>query len=383
MFGRRITLFRLFGFEVHVDASWLILAFLVMWSLAAGVFPLYYPFLPRGTYWWMGAAGALGLFLSIVLHEMTHSLVARRYGLPMKGITLFVFGGVAEMNEEPQSPRAEFVMAAAGPVSSLVVAAALYGVNATLLRLNWPVAVTGVLGYLAFLNIVLAACNLLPAFPLDWGRMLRAALWGWRNNVRSATRTASRVGEGFAWGLVALGIWRFLTGNLIGGMWMTLIGLFLRNAAETGYRQVLLRDALKGEKVSRLMSRNPVTVPPGITLEGFVEDYVYRHDFKMFPVVDGGSVLGWVRTRDVKETPRRDWEVRTVRDVMQPCGGGNAVGPDADAMEAFGLMTRTGNSRLLVMEGDRLAGILALKDILRFFSAKMDIETEEEIRRAA
>src|SRR5512146_2292402 len=178
MFGKRITLFKVFGFEVRMDLSWLALGFLITWSLAKTVFPDYYKGLPEATYWWMGVAGAIGLFGSIVFHELAHSLVAKRFGLPIKGITLFIFGGVSEMEDESPSPKAEFFMAIAGPLSSILLGLILYAAFTS--GENYSMPFHGVLGYLAIINVVLAGFNLIPAYPLDGGRVLRSILWKWK-----------------------------------------------------------------------------------------------------------------------------------------------------------------------------------------------------------
>src|SRR5512135_2079687 len=219
VFGKRITLFRLLGFAVRVDLSWLVLAVLITWSLAVGVFPYYNQGLAPATYWWMGVIGAAGLFSSILFHEFCHSLVARKFGLPMRGITLFIFGGVAEMDDEPPGPRAEFFMAAAGPLSSIVLGLVFYSVAAGVERYSTAVVAPAVLDYLAVINWILAGFNLIPAFPLDGGRVLRAAIWHRKKDLRLATRIASRIGAWFGMALIFLGVANVLLGNVLGGMW--------------------------------------------------------------------------------------------------------------------------------------------------------------------
>lgn len=209
MFGRRIKLFRLFGFEVRIDLSWIIIAVLVAWSLAVGFFPFRYKNLSAQTYWVMGVVGAIGFFLSVIFHEIFHSLVGRKFGIPMKGITLFIFGGVSEMGEEPPNAKAEFLVAIVGPLSSMVIGLACYGIHILGIRGGWPVAINGVVQYLAYINSLLAAFNLLPAFPLDGGRMLRAGLWALKKNLRWATRIASGIGSGFALLLMLFGGFQF------------------------------------------------------------------------------------------------------------------------------------------------------------------------------
>ncbi|MBW3539897.1 MAG: site-2 protease family protein [Planctomycetes bacterium] len=380
MFGKRIRLFKLAGFAVHIDWSWLIIAVLVTWSLAAGVFPHSVPDLATSTYWAMGVAGMLGLFVSIVLHELSHSLAARRVGMSMRGITLFVFGGVAEMDDEPPSAKAEFVMAIAGPLASVAIAAAFFGLSRGGAAWNWPAAVTGVLGWLGWINGVLVVFNLIPAFPLDGGRVLRAALWHWKGSIRRATRITSSIGAAFGVALIVLGVFAFIAVNPIAGMWYGLLGLFLRGAAQMSYQQLLVRRALEGEPLRRFVNPDPVTVPPDLALREFVEDYVYRHHYKMFPVVEDGELVGCVTTRGLSGSgiPRDEWESRSIRDVMQPCEESNTIDVDADAMDALSRMSRNRTSRTIVTEDGRLAGIVALKDMLRFLSLKIELEGEQD-----
>jgi len=374
MFGKRFRLFNLLGFTVSIDLSWIFLAVLITWSLAVGVFPSYVPNLQTTTYWLMGALGALGLFLSIVLHELSHSLVAQHSGLPMKGITLFIFGGVAEMDGEPANPRVELLMALAGPAASLAISAVLFGFSKLGQGLAWPAEVSAVLGYLAVINLVLAAFNLVPAFPLDGGRVLRAALWRWKGDISWATRLAAKIGSGFGAGLIFLGLISVLSGQFVGGIWWFLIGLFLRGAAQGSYQQLLIRQTFAGEPVRRFMQNDPVMVPRSTAVGDFVENYVYRYHHKMFPVVDHGHLLGCVSTREVKELPRDEWYRQTAGSIAAPCNGDNAIGPDDDAMKALSIMSRYHTSRLMVVEGDRVVGVIALKDLLGLLSLKLELE---------
>ncbi len=376
MFGHQIKLFRLFGFTVRVDLSWLIIAFLIVWSLASGLFPYYYRGLARSTYWWMGIAGAIGLFFSIIFHEFWHSLIARRYGLPISGITLFIFGGVSEMADEPQSPGVEFVMAIAGPISSFVLSAFFYAVLLAT-HAYWDSPVNAVLMYLASINALLGIFNLLPAFPLDGGRVLRSALWHFKDNLRWATRVASKIGSGFGAGMIFLGIISFISGNLISGIWWFLIGMFLRNASQMSYRQVLVRRALEGEHVNRFMKPDLVTVGPSVTLSQLLNDYIYKYHYKMFPVVEGERLVGVISLDQLREVPREEWDRHTVGEIASNCTDVNTIGPAADATQALEKMNRTGNTRLMVLDRGKLVGILALRDLLKFLSIKLDFEPAE------
>ncbi len=374
MFENRISLFKILGFQVWMDSSWLVLALLITWSLAEGYFPAEIEGLSKNTYWLMGAVGAVGIFGSIVFHELWHSLVARRYGLAMAGITLFIFGGVAEMTEEPPSARAEFMMAIAGPVSSIGLAIGFLGLHNILQKTTLPPPVLAVIFYLGFINGLLAAFNLLPGFPLDGGRLLRAALWAWKDNFRWATGIASRTGSAFGIALILLGLFTFITGNIIGGIWYFLIGSFLRNAARASLQQAVMKQYLQGEAVQKFMNKDIITVAPSISVEELVEDYVYKHHFKMFPVLEDQKLVGCVSTAHVKEIAREDWANKKVGDVAESCSDENTISPDADAMDALSAMNRTGRSRLLVVEGDKLLGLISLRDLLQFLSLKLDLE---------
>ena len=377
MFGHRMKLFKLLGFEVRIDASWIVIAVLVTWSLAKGAFPAWYPNLAPATYWIMGVVGALGLFVSIVAHEFCHSLVARKFGMPMKGITLFIFGGVAEMGDEPPTARAEFMMAIVGPLSSLAIGGCCYLIYHLGLQSHWPTPVNAVTYYLFYINLILAAFNLLPAFPLDGGRVLRSILWGAKGNLRWATRVSSAIGAAFGLGLIFLGVLRFISGDIIGGVWMFLIGMFLRNAAQTSYQQLLVRKALEGEPVRRFMNANPVTVPDSLTVAQLVEDYIYKYHYKMFPVMAGEKLAGCITTRQVKEIPREAWDRETIREAASPCSPENTISPGTDAIKALAMMNQSGVSRLLVVENGRLVGLVTLKDLLDFFSLKVELEEQD------
>ncbi len=374
MFGRRLPLVRLLGFEIRFDLTWLILLALIVWSLSAGYFPASYRDLPAGTYFWMGVLGAIGLVVSIVVHELAHSVIARRFGMRIHGITLFAFGGAAEMAEEPPTPTAEFWMAIAGPVTSLVVAALFYGLGLGFEAMAAPEALTAVISYLAGINVILALFNLMPAFPLDGGRVLRAILWGWRQDLRWATRIAATIGGGFGLGLIVLGVLNAVMGNVVGGMWMALIGLFLRAAAANSYQQLVARDVLSGASVSHFMSRDPIVAPAEARVAELIEDYFLGRYLKAVPVVDDGRVVGIVDVRAAKTVPRDAWHERRIVEIMTPLSAENTIAPTADAAFALDAMRRTGNGRLLVMEGHRLLGIVSLKDMLRVLSLRLDFE---------
>ena len=302
--GRDVLLcavFSLFGFDVYVDASWLLLAVLITWSLAVGVFPSIDPGLTSAAYWSMAVVATVGLLFSIVFHEMSHAAVAQGFGMPIRGITLFIFGGVAEMHSEPTSALSEFLMALAGPIASAVLGLLFFLLVGFVVSLQGPTAIAGVLRYLSYLNWTLAVFNLVPAFPLDGGRMLRAALWGWRKDLIWATSIAAVAGNIFGILLIVLGLIEVLRGDFVGGIWLSLMGLFLRGAASATYEQTLARQILgwppgvsfyepaANYRVARAVGPG---ARPGLRLSPPPQD---------FPVVRDGRLLGCVTTAQVSE----------------------------------------------------------------------------------
>lgn len=372
--GKRFTLFRLLGFRIQIEWTWLFLAAWMTWSLASSVFPSQVGGLARSAYWWMGVIGALALFSSIVFHELCHSVVARHYGLPIKGITLFIFGGVAELEDEPSGPQAEFLMALAGPASSAALSAFFWLLRSVGLRWGWPVAVLGVLRYLTVINGSLAAFNLLPAFPLDGGRVLRAALWRWQGNVLWATRVASWIGALLGNVLVALGTIVLFVGSFVDGSWLIVVGLYLRSASRESYRHMSVRYVLRGEPIARFVEPDPVAVPVDVSVANLVQDYVYRHRFKTFPVVDGARLVGCVRAQALNRIPREEWALHTVGELAEMCSTENTISGSEDAMHALAQMSESGSGRLMVVDGDRLIGVVTLNDLLDFLTLRLGIE---------
>ena len=373
MFGKTINLVKIFGFQVKVDISWVIIALLVTWSLAVGFFPHYLEGLRPVDYWILAVVGALGLFFSIVFHEFWHSAVARKMGVPIRGITLFVFGGVAEMEEDPKTPKSEFWIAIAGPLASLFLALVFYLLLGLAGKMDMAPGVIGVFMYLALINLILAIFNLIPAFPMDGGRILRAILWHLKKDLGWATRTAANMGSIFGFVLMGLGLLNIFTGNLVGGLWYFIIGMFIRFVAQNSYRQLMVRNALGGETVKNLMKK-PVYVPGDISLREMVEDYVYKHHFKMFPVREGQSLKGCVTTRQVGEIDKENWPDINVREITRKCSLDNTAAPDEDVIQVMARMNRTGQSRMMVVENGELKGIISLKDIMAYLSARMELE---------
>jgi Zn-dependent protease/CBS domain-containing protein len=387
MFSTRWRLFRLFGIPISVSPSWLVILALLTWTFAelfkhparalGDIYPEAFMNLTTAGYVVLGLLTALAFFVCILLHEVGHAVVARRYGMPIRGINLFIFGGVAELEGEPPSAGSEFLMAIAGPLVSLMLAI-VFGVVAWAgVQGHWPPEIVIPAALLAFINFTVLVFNLIPGFPLDGGRVLRSILWAITGNLRRATLWASTCGQIVAWLLVIWGLIDIFQGDLIGGLWLGLIGMFLNSAAQSSYQQLVIKEALQGEPVRRFMNTEPIVVPPEIDLRTFVEDYIYRYHHKAFPVGSAGRLEGYVSTSMLAPIPRSEWAAHTVGEVMRRNLDRIVISPDTDALHALQQIQRTGQSRLLVVDGGHLVGIVSLKDLLRFLQLKLELEGEE------
>lgn len=364
------------GFEVRIDLSWFVIFFLVFWSLAEAVFPGRFPELPRLTHVLMGLAGTLLFFASLLAHELAHALVSRSKGIPVEGITLFVFGGMAWTRREPDTPRDELLIAGVGPVASLLLAAlfALVGRLATAMGAGVPVS--GVAEYLAFINTALAIFNLVPGFPLDGGRVFRAITWSATGNRVKATRWAVLGGRTFGTILMVLGAIQALGGAPLGGLWLVFIGWFLRSLAGSSLQQQLLRDLLRGFVTADLMSPQPEVVSVRIPLAELVRDHFMRLRFGSYPVVDDGELVGMVTLEDVKRVPPDQWAAKTAGDTMTALDECALVSPDTSVEEALQEMSRpTARGRALVVDGGRLVGIVSASDIARWIQRLQAMES--------
>ncbi len=319
------TLGRVAGISINIHISWLIIFVLVTWSLAVSYFPQQYPDWSAPLYWSLGVSASLLFFASVLLHELAHSLVARSRGIPVRAITLFIFGGVSEIAQEPTTPGTELLMALVGPVTSFLLAG-FFGFLWLLARsIDSPLSALNL--YLASINGILGGFNLIPGFPLDGGRVLRAILWGITGSLERATRYASLVGQGIAYLFILLGIWQVVTGNWINGLWIAFIGWFLDNAAQTSYRQVAMKRMLSGHTVGEAMNRDCYAIAPTVTLERFIHEHILGTGRRCFPVVEGGEVIGLLTLHNVKEVPRERWAAVMAREVMTPLDQLRSVKP--------------------------------------------------------
>jgi len=366
----RVATVRDIPIEVH--PSWFITFVLVTLTLAVGLFPVDRPGLPAAAYWAMGVGASILFFLSVLIHELAHSLVALGHGIPIRRITLFIFGGLAQIGGEPDRPRAEFRVAIAGPLTSLGLAG-VFWILRQLFGLAGADSLVVLTGYLARINLVLAAFNMTPAFPLDGGRVLRAVLWGWTGSLERATAIAAAIGQGFAVFLIGWGILGVLTGQLIQGLWLTFIGWFLQQASQAGSAQATLRRALAGIPVSRLMSSPVQVVPADLPVRRLVEDYFYRYRYTAFPVVENGTVVGIVSLRQVREAGPERWDDVCVGDIAVALDPGDLIDPQMDAADALMRMAERGTGRLLVMDGGQLVGLVSHTDILRLIRIQQEL----------
>lgn len=373
MNGATFTLVEVFGIKIKVNVSWAFIALLLAWALAQGYFPSVHEGLPQSTYWAMGALAVFGLFLSLLLHELSHSVVAQAFGMEIKGITLWLLGGVAEMSDEPPSPRAEFLMAIAGPLMSIFLALVFYAAAAVVATEGEVDPFGTVLGYLSMLNMILAAFNLVPAFPMDGGRVARAILWAWKGDLYWATGVAARMGSLFGLGLIALGVIGALTGAGLASLWWVVLGMFIRFAADSSRYRLQTTYALKGTVVGDYMTRDPVTVDPQMSIADLIENWIYRHAFEYFPVVDQGRLIGSISLREVKMVPPAERERTRVGDVLVPASPDNTVHTDTTAEDALSIMQNTGNSLLPVVSDGHLVGVIAMKDLGRIVAIKAEL----------
>jgi Zn-dependent protease/CBS domain-containing protein len=370
---RNIKLFTVFGIEIYIHYSWFIIFALVTYSLALSYFPSQLPHQPGSTYWLMGVVSALLLFLSVLLHELAHSVVAKKGELKVDKIVLFLFGGVSQIAEEPKSAKEEFQMAFAGPLISFILAG-IFGIIwlFILLPLKFQV-LSSVFGYLAIINLILGLFNLLPGFPLDGGRILRAYWWNRTKNLHRATLLATNVGKGLSVLMILLGAFQIFTGYLIGGVWLVFIGFFLRQAAEAGYQRVLIQDLLSGVKVKELMSQNPICVSPEMTISQLVDEYFMKYRYTSFPVCESGNVLGIITLNSVKGVPKESWREKTIKNVVTPISQEFILHPEEEAVEALRKIMASDLGRLPVVKGDQVVGVLSRKDIMHLLVIKTDL----------
>jgi len=369
-----LELFKVAGVQVEIDYSWIIIAALVWWSLSAGYFPGKYPGHSFGSYWLVGGIGTVLFFASVLGHELSHAALGNRLGENVSRITLFIFGGMAHLSGEPKTAGDEFKIAAIGPLSSVIIAAIFWLIADSLGAMRAPALWIALFTYLAFINLALAVFNLLPGFPLDGGRILRAILWHFWGDFRRATAAAADWGNTIAWGLMVLGALEIFGGGLVGGIWMIFIGLFLRGAANASYQSVTIEQMLGRAKVADLMIREPVAIDPDASIADAVDQYFLHYGYGGFPVAREGRAVGLLPLARVRECPREERAQRRVHDIMLPMSAKLTIPPDATASDAIHRMAEADSGRLLVLDAERIAGLITRSQIARFVQLKAELE---------
>jgi len=361
---------RIAGIEIGIHYSWLLAFILIAWSLAQGFFPQNFPGWDLATYWITGVLAALFLFVSVLVHELAHSLVAIARGLPVRGITLFIFGGVSRIEGEPEKPKVEFAMAVVGPLASLALAGIFWGLYQVVGEQDSPLA--AMLFYLALINALLAGFNLIPAFPLDGGRVLRSILWGATGNLTRATNIAATVGRFFGWGLIGFGIFQLVSGNFLGGIWIAFIGWFLSSAADASRREITVRGQLTGVPVKAVMDPSSETISPQTPVEKVVRDIFLQRRRRAAAVYQDDRLVGIVTITDVKGLPQQKWTQTPVGEIMtrEPL---YSVGMDDDLNLALKLLARHDLNQLLVLKEGQLVGFLNRADIIRYLQLSQEL----------
>ncbi|AML51504.1 site-2 protease family protein [Falsihalocynthiibacter arcticus] len=373
MWGKGVKITSIDGFDIKVDASWLLIATLIVWSLATGYFPSKLPLADPSTLVGLAVIAMLGLFGSLILHELAHAVVARRFGLNIHGITLFLFGGVAELQTEPTDGRSEFWIAIAGPIASLCIALGFWGGVQFLTVVGFPEAAQLVFQYLATVNLVLAIFNLLPAFPMDGGRVYRAWLWTRSGNLLAATRYATTVSAVFAYMFMMLGFYAAFSGDLAVGLWPILIGLFLLATSRAALARLETEIALGARTVEDLMTRAPWTARPYQTLSEVVDSVFLEHGVIFAPVIENNTLLGYVDFPLVQRIDRENWATTTVEDVIESTREENTVLPDMQGRDLMEQILKTGRRKFLVAGEYGLVGVITLSDLLAYLRVTQEI----------
>ena len=360
---RGISLGRVLGIPIRLDYSWFLIFALVTWTLAVGYYPAEFSDWPQAQYWVVGLATAIMFFVSVVLHELGHSVVARHFNIPVSSISLFVFGGVSRIEAEPPSAKVEFLMAVVGPLVSFALAG-LFGVLQLAFSSFAPLLALA--RYLAYINAALGIFNLIPGFPLDGGRVFRSIVWGVTGSLRRATVIAGNLGRFIGFLFILFGVYLVIGGNFINGLWLGFIGWFLEGAALSQVQQQRLRDLLAGRRVSQVMSQAYTAVPPDISVQQLVDNLILSSGQRSFVVEQGGQVAGLLTMHCVKELPREEWPTTSVAQVMIPLAQVKRTQPEAELWVAMEEMNRDGVNQLPVMTDGQILGMLSREDVISY-----------------
>jgi Zn-dependent protease/CBS domain-containing protein len=372
MSQHNIPLGKILGIPIGLDYSWFVIFALLTWMLADSYYPDEFKHWSPLLYWWMGAVTAIMLFVSVLLHELGHSVVALRYKIPVRSITLFLFGGIAQIEAEPPSAIAEFFIAIAGPLVSLALAVLFYAAQPLVTGME---PLLGLAKYLAYINMALVLFNLIPGYPLDGGRVFRAIVWAITGNMGRSTLIAANVGRFFAFLLIFAGVWQMFNGNLGGGLWIAFIGWFLDNAASVQIQQVVLRGLLTGHRVSEAMSTHYAIIPEDLTLQQLVDEQILGSGQRSFLVNRGDQTVGLITLHRIKEVPRSEWATTSAARVMLPLEQLKCVDPDTELWSALEKMDRNGVNQVPVVRYQRVIGMLSREDVITFLRTLQEFGT--------
>src|SRR4030067_1901034 len=373
MFTSGLRIFRVLGIPIYINYTWFIVFSLVVYTLAVSYFSYLGPYYGPAVRWIMAFIAAIMLFSSILLHELSHSYVAQKQGITINRITLFVFGGIAQMVGECRSPSGEMKIAVAGPALSLFLSGIFWAIVFGFKRDMAASPVLAIAYFLAATNMMLAVFNLIPGFPLDGGRMLRAFIWKRTNNLNKATLITSRIGKGFAILLIIGGLWDILQGVFISGLWLIFVGMFLQQAADQGYRQTVLNRTLSSVSIRDIMTSPAIVVNDDITLDHVVNDFFFRYRYNSFPVVSEGAIAGIISVHDIQVVEKEKWPYTIVQDIMHKEITAFTISPESGALEALDKMIDTHSGRLVVIENGRIAGMISQRDIMQMLKIKADL----------
>ena len=380
MTRHNIPLGRILGIPIGLDYSWFVIFALLTWMLASNYYPAEFKDWPPLLYWLMGAVTAVMLFVSVLLHELGHSVVALRYKIPVRSITLFLFGGVAQIGADPPSAIAEFLIASAGPLVSLILAVLFYAVQPLVGGIE---PLLGLAKYLAYINLALVLFNLIPGYPLDGGRVFRAIMWAITGNMRRATLIAANGGRLFAFLFIFIGVLLMVSGNFGGGLWIAFIGWFLDTAASAQIQQVMIQGLLTGHKVSQAMSTHCAAVPADLTLQKLVDEHILGSGGqRCFLVTRGENTVGLMTLHQIKELPRLDWATTNAAQAMIPMEQLKCIEPDAELWAALQKMDRDGVNQLPVTRDNHVIGMLSREDVITFLRTLQELGTDARAPRA-
>ncbi len=370
MTRQKVPLGRILGIPIGLDYSWFLIFALLTWMLGGSYYPAEFKNWPPLLYWFMGAVTAIMLFASVLLHELGHSVVAIRYKIPVRSITLFIFGGVAQIGAEPPSAIAEFWIAIAGPIVSLSLAV-LFSVLKSVTTGIEPLL--GLVKYLAYINFALVLFNLIPGYPLDGGRVFRAIVWAVTKNMRRATLMAANVGRLFGFLFIFAGVWRMFSGDFGGGVWIAFIGWFLDNAASAQIQQVIFQGLLAGHKVAQAMSGHCVTIPAELTLQQLVDEHILSGGQRCFLVHSGSNTVGLMTLHRIRIVPRGEWQTTSAGQAMLPLDKLMRISPDKELWTALQQMDRDGVNQLPVMTDNQVVGMLSREDVITFLRTVQEL----------